>query len=547
MKRCALWIFYPDRSEMRKPITEQDIVYIRGKLLYVGEGNQRKRFLMKGIAFPVPPPSQTQNYYASNEDINDKLNDESYLSGWVSVLEQLASNSDVNVVRLYEMDCRFNYSSFLTRAAELGIYVMIPLTTFMGPGVLDRTHAAPVCYPQKLFDYGVACLDRFWDYPAIIAGVVGNEVMNNLKAWGAAPCVKAYLDDLARYGYNVLRLRNGSKRQAFPLLYATQHDSPAAEQLPDEAIKLTFDYLSCKSKTETGNANTKFLENTVLFGINIESWCSSLQSFEYEENGVDESSYHSLWRTLFQGTKIETTMDAVSGVITTQEIPTISPKPLKVPVIFSEMGCSKYLFNRDNGLQRPSLARDWNQISIVLARPMSEELSGFVAYGYDGGGNAAFRMMGNDNAKWDGVEPLPPSEDYINFCQELSILSEDDNDTVYLNDASLVPTDYIHCEEITSKLELLWDVELYPIEKMPSYLVDKRPTHTITLVDEAADILLLQKIIQQVTYLDSFFAITIGIAAIAVAFKRRMNVHEKQSLVSDDTSPDYGSYPGTDN
>jgi hypothetical protein len=442
------------------------------------------------------------------------------------------------------MDCRFNYSSFITRAAELGIYVMIPLTTILGPGVLDRTDVAPLCYPQKLFDYGRLCMYRFWDYPAVVAGVIGNEVMNNLKAWAAAPCVKAYLDDLARYGHNVLRVQNGSGRKAMPLLYATQHDSPAAEQLPDEAIKLTFDYLSCKSKADISNTNSKFLENTVLFGINIESWCSSLQSFEYEENGIDESSYHSLWRTLSKGTKTETTMDAVSGEITAQELPTISPKPLNIPVIFSEMGCSKYLFNLDNGLQRPSLARDWNQMKAVLTRPMNDEMSGFVAYGYDGGGNAAFRMMGNDNAKWNGVDPLPPSEDYINFCRELSILSEDGNDTMLISNTNMNRTDSIYCEDISSKLEMLWDVDLYPIEKMPSYFVHERLARANVLIeiDEAADMFLLQKVNQQFSHLNNF-AVAIGIcsiAALAVAFKRRVNLHERQMLISD-LGPSYGS------
>ena len=29
--------------------------------------------------------------------------------------------------------------------------------------------------------------------------ILGNEVMNSLNAWYSAPCVKAYLNDLARY------------------------------------------------------------------------------------------------------------------------------------------------------------------------------------------------------------------------------------------------------------------------------------------------------------------------------------------------------------
>lgn len=146
---------------MRTPITEHSNIVIRGKYLYSGEGKNRQRFLMKGIAFPTPPPSQTQNYYSSSEGITDEnLDDESYLMGWISVLEQLANDSDVNTIRLYEIDCRVDYSSFITRAAELGIYVLIPLTTTSGPGVLSRTNVAPFCYPKELFQYGASCIQK---------------------------------------------------------------------------------------------------------------------------------------------------------------------------------------------------------------------------------------------------------------------------------------------------------------------------------------------------------------------------------------------------
>lgn len=488
---------------------------------------------MRGIAFPTPPPSQTRNYYLSNEDITDLelKNDESYLTGWISVLEQLANDSDINTIRLYELDCRFNYSSFINRAAKLGIYVIIPLTTISGPGVLSRTNDAPYCYPNELFHYGTTCLSTFWDYPNVVAGVVGNEVMDNLKAWRAAPCVKAYLDDLARYSNNVLRYKGNTRRQSFPLLYATQHDSPSAEQLPDEAIKLTFDYLSCRSAAD--EADKKYLDNTILFGINIESWCSSLQTFEYEENGVDESSYHSLWRTLFKGFKTETTMDAVTGEITTYDLPTISPKPLNVPIVFSEMGCSKYLFNRDNGLQQPSLARDWKQIPVVLKEPMSKEMSGFIAYGYDGGGNGAFRMMGDGNAKWDGVEPLPTSEDYDNFCTELSstMVAEDLDD----NNITMKSIEFIACEEISSKLENLWDVELFSIEKMPSYSREKRTPHASLLVDEAAGMMSLHKI-DAVTATIVIF--TLGILLLV---KQRITIHNDHYIILSSDAINYGS------
>ena len=114
---------------------------------------------------------------------------------------------------------------------------------------------------------------------------------------------KVYLNDLTRYGKSLGSSSDSGDvggRKTLPLIYATQHDSPSAEQLPDEAIKLTLDYLSCinsnsshgdnnKEEGEMGK-NSNILDNTFIFGINIESWCSSLQTFEYEEDGNEESS-----------------------------------------------------------------------------------------------------------------------------------------------------------------------------------------------------------------------------------------------------------------
>lgn len=434
------------------------------------------------------------------------------------------------------MDCRFNYSSFLNRAAELGIYVLVPLTTVSGPGVLSRTVDAPLCYPRKLFEYGATCMDKFWEYPNVIAGVVGNEVMNNLKAWRAAPCVKAYLDDLAMYGNHISRKRN--QRQSLPLLYATQHDSPIAQQLPEEAIKLTFDYLSCKTEDK------KRIENSLLYGINIESWCSSLQSFEYEENGVDESSYHLLWKTLYKGTKTQTIMDAVTGKVESKEVPTISPKPLSVPLVFSEMGCSKYLFNRDNGLMKPSLARDWKQIPVVLSLPMSDEMSGFIAYAYDGGGNLAFRMMGGDNARWDGVEPLPPSEDYLNFCDELS--------NVAINDTSINPTSSnidtaIPCKSISNELKELWNIDLHPVAEMPSYFT---ADEKLVYADRASDLLVLPLVGEYVTFLTThlyFVGIFLASAVAQIVIRKSCRGTKvcKDQLLDIGSIADYGADYGS--
>ena len=202
----------------RNPIIENDYIVIRGRHLYRSidgrsnqqqNHNQQQRFYMTGIAFPTPPPPQPQtttttttttdspSIAARRNPVLDKLLHRGQgqqgannngppalnLTGWNAVLDQLASEAPaINTVRVYEMDCRQDHGAFLDRAAELGLYVLVPLTTRSGEGVLSRDEAAPRCYPRRLYDYGVQCLERYWDHPNVLAGVVGNEVMNSLDS-----------------------------------------------------------------------------------------------------------------------------------------------------------------------------------------------------------------------------------------------------------------------------------------------------------------------------------------------------------------------------
>lgn len=147
----------------RKPITIKDIITISGRYLYYGKSNER--FYMKGIAFPLVNPSVKQNHGNSFTTL-----------GWNSVLEQLANETDINTIRLYDVDCKsHDYTSFIKRAGELGIYILLPLTTTSGDGVLYRDLEAPKCYKQKLYKYGTSCLDQYatYDHPNILGGVLG--------------------------------------------------------------------------------------------------------------------------------------------------------------------------------------------------------------------------------------------------------------------------------------------------------------------------------------------------------------------------------------
>ena len=114
-----------------------------------------------------------------------------------------------NAVRMYEMrhPDMVDYSDFIIGAAQLGIYIIVPLTTAAPDmGDLDRQQLAPRCYPQKLYEYGIKSIREYSKYPNVLAGMVGNEVMDRPKTWSAGPCVRAYSRDLKQYMDRVTKM-----------------------------------------------------------------------------------------------------------------------------------------------------------------------------------------------------------------------------------------------------------------------------------------------------------------------------------------------------
>jgi len=399
----------------RSSIGPEDAVTVSGRyLIKQGSG---ERFLMQGIAFPIPQNAATK--YDSD--------------AWIAVLEQLAklSNHNINTVRVYDMDCEQHaeqYAPFLERAAELGIYVIIPLTSAAGHGDLDRNVAAPHCYSKKLYRYGTTCLDQFAvpKHPNVLAGVLGNEVMNTVASWKAAPCIAAYGRDLKQYMSNSMTAaNNNSLVRTLPLMYAAQHDSLVSQIPPEMAMKQTADYLSCSEHSAID-----------IFGINVESWCSSLQTYLYNEDGTTVSGYYALHKALQNSS---------------------------IPIVFSEMGCAKNLFDRDNGISKNT--RDWKQVGTVL-NEMSDVFSGFSAYAYSG--NPNFDMM---ESEWDGHTVQQPGPDFRNFVAQLALYN---SATTKLPIVAAVSTSASHnnfpapsCQSAVAQLTGSNHVHLH--ERMPLY------------------------------------------------------------------------------
>lgn len=414
------------------------------------------RFSMKGIAFPVP--IQPDNYNATN---------------WISILNQLTNSTgdgNLNTVRLYRMDPDVDYSEFFTAAADLGIYVMVPLTAAKGDGDLKREVAAPTCYPHKLFNYGVKCLHNYLRYPNVIAGIVGNEVINTGEAWQAAACVKAYIRDLKAYMDSKVVTTTGAATKSgllrggdvlprrLPLVYATQHSALGAGMNVSEAVKITQDYFTCQEATTGGNSGKYFnffldgmrrkdqhsfsnpasATSVDIFGINIESWCSSLDTYDKTEQG-DVGTYKTVYNDL---------------------------KDSPVPLLFTEMGCSHSNYDKANGSGDGKGTRAWTQIDAVL-NEMSDKFSGFCAYAY--WGNNDFAMF--DGGPWDGSSTmLVPTQDFYNFANALkNVTAKEEADRNKNGDEVVMASggSSRFCSAVETDLMTRFNIPVFPLNKMP--------------------------------------------------------------------------------
>jgi hypothetical protein len=378
------------------------IVSAIGNYLYKEDGT---RFFVKGIAFPVP---------LKPHDYNE--------TAWIGILRQLkvGLKLDINAVRLYRMDPSVDYSGFFDYAASVGIYVIVPLTSDSGAGVLDRDKPAPKCYSRKLFQYGVASLRNFMQYPNTLAGVVGNEVMNSLSSWLTAPCVKAYVRDLKAY-------MDTDMNRNLPLLYTAQNSGFGASVTADQAMFLTANYLTCTSEGEDNSSID-------IFGVNVESWCSSTGTFQENDDG-SVGSYYTLWKTLHN---------------------------ISVAVVFAEMGCPQSLFNRDNGLEQ---TRDWKQVPVVLNQ-MADTWSGFCAYAYDG--SVDFNMF--DGGPWDGRNPLVPKKEFFHFRDQLEKHGEPNSTVIKAKVTPPTCTSVaVDTESCCDGVFRLHNVTLYNVDKITSY------------------------------------------------------------------------------
>ena len=315
-------------TTIHPPIGIDDVVRVRGRHLVKRDGS---RFFVRGIAFPTPPGDGDDG---DDDDASSSSGDRRHRhrrhrrrrrygydpSAWLAVLRQLRIDLglEFNAVRLYRLRPEYvDYSEFLAGAASMGVYVIVPLTSASGDGVLDRNVRAPGCYTRKLFEYGASALSgQYLRHPNVLAGVVGNEVMDDAGHFGAAPCVRAYSRDLKLFMDGLVRDGSSSTR-TLPLMYASQDSNPmgGAALDKDRALRLTTDYLTCTrgggaggggedddhddddNDGEGGKAAAVRRRRhgspaVDIMGINVESWCSSTQDYARNRDGTPGPYFH---------------------------------------------------------------------------------------------------------------------------------------------------------------------------------------------------------------------------------------------------------------
>uniref|UniRef100_A0A7S2N3E9 Glycoside hydrolase family 5 domain-containing protein n=1 Tax=Helicotheca tamesis TaxID=374047 RepID=A0A7S2N3E9_9STRA len=442
-------------------IGPNDIVTVKNRHLVKADGT---KFLLKGIAFPDPPPRPPYDHTYNAE-------------AWIAILHQLRDlNLKYNAIRMYRMDPYTDYSEFFNEAARLGVYILVPLTSARGGGVIDRDKSPMKCYPRSTFEYGVTSLKNYLRYPNVIAGLLGNEVMNSPQSWPSAPCVKAYGRDLRSWMKQ--EVAKGTIERTLPLVYAAQNTGIGPMVGPAKAMQMTMDYLTCITDEEiwerrkerlvaaqrkASEAQVKQVESTAdfeddggtaidIFGINVESWCSSYDTYETNVDGTP-GTYHELHEGL-QGSSI--------------------------PLIFSEMGCAHDLYDGDldDGGLSPELEnsegparnvgdRTWGQVPSVL-NEMSDLWSGFFAYAYDG--SPQFIMF--EGGPWDGKHVLEPTADFYSFKEQLDMVDalpqNGSNDTIIyhhkIEDEELPPL----CHVIEQEIRDLCGIEIKDFSHIPS-------------------------------------------------------------------------------
>eukprot|EP00930_Biecheleria_cincta_P012449 TRINITY_DN11623_c0_g1_i1.p1 TRINITY_DN11623_c0_g1~~TRINITY_DN11623_c0_g1_i1.p1 ORF type:complete len:508 (+),score=84.20 TRINITY_DN11623_c0_g1_i1:117-1640(+) len=338
----------PPTPPITKPPKANGSITIRGNMLFDASGH---RFFAKGVAYNPRNANYNQiigkksqackaghpkfaelQYFA--DPVTDDLQQE-----WSSNLEAMAKLG-VNLIRLYNIDPQASHQKFMSAAAALGIYVLVPLTRGDW-GYLPAT-ASPSCYNAEVADYAGTgqpgnvgtnllssakqIVDQFSVYTNTLMFVVGNEIEQlDTNGYSAYPCVKALTRDIHRH-------QKAKSLRMIPLIYSSKDQGS-----PDRSI--VAKYLSCEVETEDDIVDA--------FGLNVYSWCD--QSYHEGSLNFNYSPYYS----------IMTDFTFMSS-----------------PMLLTEFGCTAGAFQWTCPYKG---GRTWPQLKYIT-EDMNHLLSGAVAF-----------------------------------------------------------------------------------------------------------------------------------------------------------------------
>jgi len=325
-------------------------IVTRGNFLY--DSVTKRRFFAKGVSYnpryinydgvtegPLSktckagkPEFQTLSYTA--DVATDNLEHE-----WGPNLEVIA-NLSANTIRLYNINPSFSHKGFMKKAAELGLYVIVPLTR-MDWGYLPA-FPSPDCYTKEIEGYGNVGVNvltsaklivkQFSQFPNTILFTVANEMpVNDKNGYAAFPCVKALTRDIHRYQADCK-----SNMRRVPLIYSDMDmGSPTRVHIAN--------YLSCEldSKDDAVDA----------YGLNVYSWCDSVYPDDHGQDSFKYSPYFDVKKDF-----------ATYGK----------------PMLFTEFGCNTGEFKTVCPYTK---GRNWVDVTAMFSH-MGEVLSGAVAFEY---------------------------------------------------------------------------------------------------------------------------------------------------------------------
>lgn len=323
-------------------------IVIRGPFLY--DSVTGKRFFAKGIAYnprninydgategPKSKKCKAGSSQFAELAYTDDVAADELESQWGPNLEAIAKLG-ANTVRLYNIKPENSHKKFMAKAAELGLYVIVPLTR-MDWGFLPA-FPSPGCYNRVLDEYGNVGVNlltsaklivkQFSEFDNTLMFTVANEMpVNDHNGYAAYPCVKALTRDIHRYQANC----TGHMRRV-PLIYSDMDmGSPTRVHIAK--------YLSCALESEDDAIDA--------YGLNVYSWCDT----EFLDDHGKPSFRYSPYQAIVDD------FEAYNK-----------------PLLFTEFGCNTGEFETTCPYKG---GRTWVDVQPMF-RQMGEVLSGAVAF-----------------------------------------------------------------------------------------------------------------------------------------------------------------------